>query len=61
MHIIGTIQRFFSTTPFVISDGASEALAESCRKAALRHPARPKKLVVVKTSARHTHYARVAA
>ncbi len=62
MRIIGMIKRFIAAPPtFVMTKESSEALAEGCRKAAQRHVAQPKKLVVVRASARHIHFARVAA
>lgn len=61
MKIIMRIKRFFAGPSFTLPEGSGKALEIACAHAAKRHPARPTRLVVVKASARHTHYMRVVA
>ncbi len=61
MNIIMRITQFFTGPSFTMPEESGKALDAACAMAAERHPAQPKRLVIVKASARHTHYARVAA
>lgn len=61
MNVIRKMQRYFEPRTFVLSNEAANVLADSCKKAAAANPASPRRLVVVKTSARRTRFTRVAA
>jgi hypothetical protein len=60
MNLISVLKQFFTGPNFALSSSQADALANGCSKAAQAHPAHPTRLMVVKSSRRHTHYTRVA-